>query len=193
MKEEEKKIFWKLDDKLYLVDKNNTYKKIFKSFIKYNNDIVQDFINKLIAWYFVKYSDSYIELVMNKKFDRVDYSLINIMSFDKLRYRIDDMIHITSDDDNLCYQYLIMMAGWGLIYDKNSNPKFGLFRVNEMFREFNSCYGWRLNTNVYESIIEVDYSLKNPAILKLLEKKDKNNENYIKKNKLPKIKKLFRG
>lgn len=199
MTEEEKKIFWKLDDKNYLVDKNKTYKKLFMSFIVYNsNEAVQDFINRIIAWYSVKYPDNHIEMVMSDEFEKIDYSLVDIMSFDKLCYKTLDAIKFVRDKDSLCYKYLVVMAGWGLIYDRNSNPDYGLFRVKEMFCDFNSYYGWNLNTNVYESIVDVDYSLNNPEIVKLLEKKKYSNEKIEKdekrekKNKLPRIKKLFR-
>ena len=69
MTEEERKIFWKLDDKLYLVDKNKTYKKLFSSIhICDIDNISQNFINKLIAWYILKYDVKYIDSIINNKF-----------------------------------------------------------------------------------------------------------------------------
>jgi len=190
MNNETKKIFWKLDDKLYLVDKNKTYKKLFKSFRKYNNDsITQEFIDKLIAWYYVKYNDKYIKNSLNGQVSLFNHSLESTMKFDKLIFRIDDMIKIVNNDDVLGYQYLVVMAGWGIIYDRNSNPYYGLYKVKKMFNDFNKYYGWNLNSNIYESIINIDYSVDNPYILKLLEIE---NNNIQEKNKLPKIKKLFR-
>ena len=84
------------------------------------------------------------------------------------------------------------MAGWGLIYDKKTNPNYGLVRVNKMFDEFNLYYGWNLNTNEYEEKINYDYSLNNPDIVCLLKNKKDANEKIKNNNKLPKIRKLFR-
>ena len=95
MTEEEKKIFWKLDDKIYLVDKNKTYKKFFKhTIINNSNKNIQEFINRLIAWYYVKYSDNYIEMVLNNKSISMNYSLVDIMSFDKLYVKTIDKLSV---------------------------------------------------------------------------------------------------
>ena len=195
MTEEEKRIFWELDDKLYLVEKNKTYKKLFKFYIRYNsNEVVQQFIDKLIAWYYVKYSDRYINLVMSENCENILFFLNKDMSFNKLKDRLGCTVKFSHDKEDLYYKYLVIMAGWGLIYNKNSNPENGLYRATKMIEEFNSYYGWNLNTSIYESIINMDYSLDNPEIVKLLEKRKSmsNKEVKKKKNKLPKIKRLFR-
>ena len=180
MKEEEIKNFWKLDDKIYLVSKNVTYNDLFRVYQRNNSDlVVQEFINKLISWYFVKFSDKYIALFFEENFDIYYCKQVKTMSFDKLLERIDDFIY---NIDTLYFQYLVTMAGWGLIYSKNTNPKFGFFRVKEMFFEFNSYYNWNLNSNIYKSILEYDYSKSNSDILKFID--SKNNNFPRKKSKL---------
>ena len=84
------------------------------------------------------------------------------------------------------------MAGWGLIYDRKTTPDYGLFRAKEMFKDFNLYYNWDLDADIYNSIMNYDYSLNNKDVIKLLEKKKYNNEKDKNKNKLHKIRKLFR-
>ena len=169
MKKEERENFWKLDDKLYIIEKNKNYKLLFKKYVKYNsNKEVQEYIDRLIAWYLVRYSDKDIDVILNKGIHNIKYSQIYNMSFLKLKERTSEVINFNKIDEILYHQFLVILAGWGLIYSKKTNPEYGLFRVDKMFDDFNKYYNWNLNTNIYKSILEYDYSFDNPDIIDLL-------------------------
>lgn len=190
MTENEIQIFRELDDKLYLVSKNNTYNKIFRGMAKNIEDRdVQNFINKLAGWYLVKYSNNHICSYLNNRFDEIDYLQEEIMSLNKLIYRLNLLISRDSKDADLFYKQLIIMAGWGMIYSKNTIPEYGYFRVNKMFSEFNNAFNLNLDVNIYKSTMELDYSLNNPDIVKLLEIKQ---EKQKKEKRISRVKKLFR-
>lgn len=190
MNEEELKIFRKLDDKLYLIEKNNTYKQIFSELDKnVNPNIVQEFIDKLSNWYLVKYPDKYVKLYLEKRFDEIDYTQEELMSFDKLLYVMQKVISFENDNSLLYYKQLIVMAGWGMIYFKKTMPEYGYFRVQKMFEDFNREFGLELNTNIYDVVMNADYSKNNPDTIKLLEQKKEQDD---KEKRFARIKKLFR-
>lgn len=186
MKIEERENFWKLDDKLYLLENNKNYKLLFKDYIKYNsNKSIQEYIDRLIAWYLVRYSDRNIEIILNDGIDNIKYSQIYNMSFEKLRDRTCEIIKLKDINEPLFHQYLVTLAGWGLLYSKKTNPEYGFFRAEKLFRDFNNYYGWNLKTDMYKSILEYDYSFENPQVIDLLNSKK---YNEVKKKR----KRLFR-
>lgn len=187
MKKQERENFWKLDDKLYIIEKNKNYKLLFKPYIKYNsNKEVQEYIDRLIAWYLVRYSDNNIDIILNKGINNIKYSQIYNMSFMKLRERIGEIIDFNKIGEELYHQFLVVLAGWGLIYSKKTTPEYGLFRVKKMFDDFNKYYNWDLDTDMYKSILEYDYSMENTEIINLLNSRK---YNQIKKKKLFKLNK----
>ena len=190
MNENELQNFRELDDKLYLVSKNNTYKQIFSKMAEnINSSDVQKFINKLAGWYLVKFSNNHIDSYLNNRYDEIDYLQVEIMSLNKLIYRLNPLIYRNNKDADLFYKQLIIMAGWGMIYSKNTVPEFGYFRAQKMFQEFNEQFNLNLDIHIYDAVMNYDYSLNNPEVVKLLEEK----KSLEKKEKhFSKIRKLFR-
>lgn len=201
MKKNELEIFYKLDEKKYLVQKNKTIRDLLKKLHNaYDETDIQSLINKLIAWYWVKYSDGYLNSILQKSEVEGDTTIIEMMTFEQLKQRfgakereifnIEELKDIYGDNIVIFWKYVLEMAGWGLIYDKKSNPRYGYYRTVKMFQEFNACFRWNLTTKVYDSVIEKDYSPDNEQIISLLEEKKKEKE---RKNKEKKKKKtLFR-
>ena len=190
MEEIELQRFRELDDKLYLVSKNNTYKDVFSKMAKnIENCYIQDFINKLAGWYLVKYPNNHIDAYFNNRYDEIDYLQQEIMSLNKLIYRLNILIPRDTKDADLFYKQLITMAGWGMIYSKKTIPEYGYFRAQKMFEEFNNEFGLDLDISVYNAIMNTDYSDNNSEILRLLEEK-RNKEK--KKKHVSLVKKLFR-
>lgn len=190
MNENELQNFRELDDKLYLVSKNNTYKQIFSKMAEnINSSDVQKFINKLAGWYLVKFSNNHIDSYLNNRYDEIDYLQVEIMSLNKLIYRLNPLIYRNNKDADLFYKQLIIMAGWGMIYSKNTVPEFGYFRAKKMFQEFNEQFNLDLDIHIYDAVMNYDYSLNNPEVVKLLEKKQSSEK---KEKHFSRVRKLFR-
>jgi len=190
MEERELKIFRELDDKLYLISENNTYKKIFSEMDEnIDADSIQGFIDKLAAWYFIKYSNKYIALTFCGKDDEICNRQVELMSFDKLICRLNKLVSKNIKNADLYYKQLIIMAGWKLIYFKETLPEYGYFRVERMFEDFNKNFNFDLNINIYDCIMNANYSSDNPEIINLLNQKK---ERTIRVKRGTRIKKLFR-
>lgn len=195
---QELEIFYKLDAKLYIVKCNKNLRKILTQLdYKYNLDDIQMFINKIISWYWVKFPDKFIKNVVNSK---KDTTVIKEMDIIELEKRLDtiEMTLINRKDTETAFfiKYLIMAAGFGLIYDKNTKPEYGYFRAQRMFTDFSQYYGLELDIRVYDEVIKRYYSLNNPEIVSLLiEKKKlekkKQEENKKKKKIRKRVKRLF--
>ena len=193
LEEKELQIFRELDDKLYLINNNKTYKYLFSVIDKnINSKSVQDFINKLRSWYFVKYSDDFAQLAIEKRYAEIDHSQEKSMTFEKLMDRLKKIIPREHKYADLYYKQLIIMAGWGLIYSKNTIPEYGYFRAKKMFEEFNNNFRLNLNIKIYDSVMTANYSYDNPEIRALLEQKRMKNEIAVKEKKFSKVRKLFR-
>lgn len=190
MNEIELQNFRELDDKLYLVSKNNTYKQIFSKMAEnIDSSDVQKFINKLAGWYLVKFSNNYIDSYLNNRYDEIDYLQVEIMSLNKLVYRLNPLIYRNNKDADLFYKQLIIMAGWGMIYSKNTVPEFGYFRAKKMFQEFNEQFNLDLDIHIYDAVMKFNYSLDNPEVVRLLEKKQSSEK---KEKHFSRVRKLFR-
>lgn len=190
MNEKELKIFRELDDKLYLISENNTYKQMFSEMDKnVNNDNIQWFINQLAGWYYVKYSDKYIALMLKGEEDAVCNCQIDLMNFDKLLCRLNKLISKENDNALLYYKHLIIMAGWKMIYLEETIPEYGYFRAQKLFEDFNQNFNLDLDINVYDSIMNANYSYDDPEIRDLLTIK---REKMARKKRRLKIKNLFR-
>ena len=70
-------------------------KKEFKSLNwTYHTKDVQDFINKLISWYMVKFEDRYLDTILDDQIQE-DRTILKIMNFDTFKE------HYTSFEDDL--------------------------------------------------------------------------------------------
>lgn len=176
---EELKVFYLLDEKNYLVEKNSVLSKILNVLeCEYSNEDIQKYIDKLISWYSIKYSDKFLESLFNKDVD-TDTTILDIMDIETLYKSYgafeEELFRPTLENNGkvILQKHLIVMAGWGLIYNKNSNPEFGYYRATKLLNDFNSVYSWNLSSNVYLPVLKRDYSPNREENRKLLEKKSK--------------------
>ena len=195
MKKEHLKVFYLLDNYNYLVKENPNLKKILKTLKNdYYDYDVQNFIDKLISWYNVKYSDVFLKSFLNEEIN-TDTTILNVMNFDVLRksFGVFENELFGTDTDSkekvILQKYLVVMAGWGMIYNKESNPKYGYYRASELFRDFNSFYSWNLTPSIYLPTLKKDYSPSNEENIQLIEKKKRHQRNSHEKKKK---KSLFR-
>ena len=194
MTREELEIFYLYDHHDYLVKNNHNLKKIIVTLKSYSNEDIQQLINKLISWYTVKYSDVFLDSLLNDKIN-TDKTILEIMNFDSLKRNFSTFEELffqksdANDDKIILQKNLIVMAGWGMIYHKNSNPEYGFYRACKLLDDFNSEYSWHLSSNIYAPVFERDYSPNLEANKKLLEKHKKKHDKLHKKKK--KRKRLF--
>lgn len=193
-------LFYRLDEKKYFVEKNQQLKDLMKKIkISCQEQDIQDFIDKLACWYYVKLPNQIFESkqsfendmlqdlngTMNlqtlfQNFNTIELDLVNFHQFKGLKREVRELF----------FQYLLKIAGYAMIYSKNSLPEYGVARTEFMFHEFNIYFDWDLKINMYYDIIDRDYSLNNPAniqLLKTLREKQKNSKkekNSKKKKKL---------
>ena len=190
MNEEELNVFYLLDSKQYLVKHNPILKKILDNLThKYHEKDIQHFINKLISWYTVKYSDNFLDSYLQESTD-VDLSILDIMSFDVLMKSFctfeDDLFDVDTCQNSkvVLLKHLVVMAGWGLIYSKNTSLEYGYYRARQLLQDFNSFYSWNLVPEaIYLPTLEKDYSPDNEENQELLEKMKKNSNKKIKKRR----------
>lgn len=200
MEKEKLAIFYKLDKKGYLVSKNRTIQNLLEKVEKsYTEEDIQGFIDKLIAWYSIKFSDQYIKMELENKGGNLDYAQLETMNFERLIHSFHTLeleLFLTEESEmTVVRKYLIEMAGLGLIYARNSKPNYGYYRADKLFHDFNDYFGWKLDVSVYDSIMEKNYSLDNDEIRNLLEKRKKEDykETSHKKTKVfSKIHSFFR-
>lgn len=188
MQKEELEIFYRLDQKKYLVQYNKTLRRFLKDLeICYPEEDIQAFINKLIAWYNVKYSDKYIDKERHEQLDKYDLVLISMMSLEQLQQKLDTLeLELFSSERKemiIFRKYLVEMAGCGLIYSRQSNPSYGYYRVQKMFSEWNQYFDWNLNEQIYDIILRRDYSPHDEDVIRLLERKKRKEAQTIKKEK----------
>ena len=188
MNMEELKIFYLLDNHYYLVKENPNLKKILHTLNgKYQEIDIQKFIDKLISWYYVKYSNVFLESLFNEE-QNTDTTILDIMSFDTLRKSFgvfeDELFEDSFNDDAkvILQKNLIVMAGWGLIYHKNSTPEYGYYRASKLLDDFNSFYSWNLTSSIYLPILKKDYSPQNEENIRLLERYKKKHSHDKSKN-----------
>ncbi len=198
-KKEELELFYRLDEKKYLVGNQPTLQEWFQQLDwTYQMEDIQDFIDKLASWYFVKYPDKYIEAVI-KNHDNKTYTPNIGMSLESLFQNFDtlELDLVTFDDKNkeikeLICQYLLQLVGYKMIYYQHTLPSYGLFRIQFMFSDFNSLFHWNLNTDIYRSIMERDYSLDNPDNLQLLKTlREQNRKNKKRQRKKKGLRRLL--
>lgn len=174
-------------------------KKEFKSLNwTYHTKDVQDFINKLISWYMVKFEDRYLDTILDDQIQE-DRTILKIMNFDTFKD------HYTSFEDDLFKRKnitekqirfqkdVVIAAGWGLIYDKKSSPEYGYYRAKKLLDDFNTAYHWNLKSTIYQPILMKKYTLEDDEIRQLLNKKEKEKKKTeIKKRKLSRIGSFFK-
>lgn len=172
---QELEVFYKLDAKVYIVKCNKTLKSILSQLdYKYNLDDIQIFIDKIISWYWVKFPDKFIKNVINSKKDTTVIKKMDIIELEKRFDTIEiSLINCKDTDTAFFIKYLIMMAGFGLIYDKNTKPEYGYFRAKRMLADFSQHYGLNLDIRIYDDVMKRDYSSNNPEIISLLLEKKK--------------------
>ncbi len=167
-----------MDDKKYIVNKNELLKHQFQQL--YNNyqlKDVQDFINKVIAWYTVKFEDRYLKEIMDDKIEE-DTSILKIMNFDSLlkNYSVFERDLFERKNKNravINFQKEIVIAiGWGLIYHQHSSPEYGYYRATQMIKDFNRQYDLGVTLSIYKPTITRKYTLNDEKIRQELEKKE---------------------
>lgn len=178
LKREELELFYRLDEKKYLVDKNielNDF--IVNYFQNYNLEDIQNFIDKLACWYYVKLPDKIFERKKDINYDllsEINHYMNLTTLFNNLNTFELSLINFKELDDKkleyselLCKQ-LFMMAGYEMLYYKNSSPEYSIARIKYMFMEFNNYFNWNLDINIYNDILLADYSMNNPHNMELL-------------------------
>lgn len=162
---------------------------------------VQQFINKLIAWYMVKFNDSYLDRVLDDKV-KEDKVILQIMDFDTLKNNYtafeDSLFQNKASDKRVNFQKnIVLAAGWGLIYHHDTSPEYGYYRATKLIEDFNRVYHWNLNSSLYQNALNKKYTLENDEIRKKLiklqdiEKKEQKKKD-TKKHKLARIRSFFR-
>lgn len=190
--QEELELFRGLDEKKYLVSHNPEIgiwleRLNLMSF----EENVQNFIDKIASWYFVKYSNRYFDSFgMNGTGSVMQVEPIRGMTVEALFQNFDTAERMLVNGRNfygngiyneIFCQYLLQLSGYEMIYAENSKPEYGMARVNLMFDDFNKLYGWNLNSKIYDSIFKRDYSMENDENVQLLKS--------LKEHKMPEKKK----
>lgn len=181
LNEEELAIFYQLDKKKYKVKGNKTLKSMLEKLGNpYRDEDIQDFINKLIAWYGIKFSDKFILKALSGHLENTDTDIMNIMDMDSLQLgfnTVETEIFSSQTKDMITFKkYLVLMAGCGLIYSKGNNPFYGYYRAEKLFQDCNTFFNWDLSVKVYDPIMEWDYSPSNQKNIQLLAKQKKKKE-----------------
>ena len=195
MKKNELEVFYLYDKLLYLVEENSILVKILDELdTRYSEKQVQDYINRLISWYMVKYSDTFLDSLFDVK-KHTDTTILDIMNFETLQknYSVfeEDLFQLSDNEEIkvILHKNLVIAAGWGLIYDKKSTPEYGFYRAKQLLNDFNSYFSWNLPADIYRDVLEGDYSLENEENRKLIEKHKHHKSK--KHNKKKKRKHLF--
>ena len=197
LKKEEMEIFYLYDQHVYLVENNAILRKILSILDNsYHESDVQNYINKLISWYMVKYSDLFLKSLFDED-TNTDTAIIDIMNFEQLQKSygsFEEELFERDICDNrkiILQKYLVVMAGWGLVYQKKSNPEFGYYRACQLLNDFNLKYNWNLPNNIYVPVFNRDYSPDNEKNKQLLDNHRKKLHSKNEK-KLKKMRFLFR-
>lgn len=194
LNKEELELFYRLDRKKYLVDENQELRTwLEKLKISHQAKDIEDFINKLASWYLVKIPDKLFQsdqelsydifkisnssMTFDNLFNNFTATELNLMNFESLKKPKKEVNELFS-------QYLLGLAGYKMIYAKNSSPEYGVARAQYMFHEFNEFFDWELNVFMYDDILKRDYSLDNPINIQLLKKlRENKTKNNLKKRK----------
>lgn len=179
LEKEELELFYRLDKKKYLVVENQELNNLLiKIPSLQSKEDIQDFIDKLACWYFVKLPDNVFQSVENINVDILQESnqamnlntlFNNFNTFEFYLVNFDNFEEKEKEVTELLCQYLLTLAGYKMIYYKNSSPEYGIIRTKFMFQEFNDYFNWDLNINIYNDIINRDYSLDNQLNVLLLQ------------------------
>lgn len=197
------KIFYALDDKKYVVSKNKGLLRDFNElYSNYRDKYMQDFINKLISWYMVKYEDRYLEDILDKSVCE-DKTILRVMNFKALENNYSsferDLFMNSNNDEKKIYfsKEVIIAAGWGLIYHEESNPWYGYYRASKLMEDFNKFYGLDLDSSIYDSVLNRRYSLDDEEIRNELREKEElrrqEKKTEPKRRKLARVRSFFRG
>lgn len=178
LKNEELELFHRLDEKQYLVDKNIELNNIIVCYFPtYDLNDIQNFVDKLACWYYVKLPDRILEKNKNDNYyflNKTNSSMNLETLFKNLNTFELSLIDFRELNDRdlkyaeLLCKHLLMMAGYQMLYCKSSSPKYGLARIKYMFIEFNNHFNLNLDINVYNDILSTDYSMNNPLNKELL-------------------------
>lgn len=193
------KLFYELDEKRYFVSKNIISKEILEILkSQYSEEDIQNFVDKLISWYSIKFPNRYLDALFKNDKD-IDSSMLEIMTLQSLQNNYTtfehELFHTQADGIIILQQYLVISAGWGLLYHENTSPEYGFYRASQLIQDFNYHLGWSLNSNIYKFVLERNYSLNDPEIVYLLSKmkKEKNGlKAHTKTNKRFSIKRLIK-
>lgn len=161
---------------------------------------VQEFINKLIAWYMVKFSDPYLKKILDKNIIE-DKKILNVMNFETLQRNYtsfeDYLFSEHNNSQKLKFQKsVVLAAGWGLIYDKKSSPEYGYYRAKKLIEDFNKVYQLGLNTSSYQLVINRKYTPENEeirdALLALKKDEERDKKEKTKRHQLARVRSFFR-
>ncbi len=204
MTREELEVFYQLDEKKYLVNRNENLILLLKAInIEKEKDSIQRFIYKLQAWYELKFSNAFLDFIDGNTEKIKDSDIIKRMCFESLLQRFDTFeLHLCQADGAIMLQLreeLIYLAGLALIYSKNSTPEYGVYRAKAMFHDFEAYFQCALNDACYEPVIKRKYDPNDPEIIQLVmlqkqrDKKEKKNEDKSKdKSVFQRVRSLFR-
>lgn len=186
MKNEELELFYRLDEKKYVVESNFELQEWLDQLGLLNHQTdIQNFINKLAGWYFVKYPDHFFCTSMQDKSCELSNQMAIFDLFQRFSLFEKKLFEFGSQNQIEFCQYLFQLAGFEMIYSKKSYPQIGFARAKLMFHEFNACFQWQLDTSIYEEIMNRDYSSNSPDIINLLkEQKERQKEHKKKKLRL---------
>lgn len=168
MSKEALELFRRLDEKKYLVSENIELKEWLVKLGYDSFEIeIQNLIDKIASWYFVKYSNKYLDGIF-RGHSKENKNLIPDLSLDLMFQKFNLLETDVFERDKLFTQHLLTLSGYEMIYSKNTNPAFGIARVHFMFYDFNQRFNWNLDTKIYDDIIKKDYSMNNVDNIKLL-------------------------
>ena len=194
----ELELFYYLDEKKYLRSNNFYIENLLEKLelTSYKSEL-QNFMNKIVSWYFVKYPDKNIDAILyhhdtkiKPSTDGMNLKVLfqNFDTFENWLLQFDDDKGILKKE--LC-QNLFNLIGYKMIYTKSSRPYFGIIRIKFLFWEFNRLFDLKLDAKIYDDIINRDYSLDNPSNVQLLKKLREKNKIKKTKTKKKKLRHFF--
>lgn len=164
-------LFYRLDEKKYLVSTNLEIKRwLDRLQWSYSEEELQNFIDKIAAWYFVKFPDKYL---CNRNVSTPTIGMNFNSLYQSLNTFETELMNFEGDEKDekikpMFFQYLLQLAGYKMIYSRDSIPEYGYIRVTNMFLEFNYFFNLDLDTKIYNSIMRRNYSLSRPENRELL-------------------------
>lgn len=167
-------LFYRLDEQKYLIHANLEVRNwLEKLKWDYPDQEIQDFVDKVAAWYFVKFPNKYIKSILVYRKKVTGTSTLG-MSLENLFHNLNtielDLLNFYNDDESIkeeFLQYLVQLIGYKMIYSRDTIPEFGLIRARFMLFDFNRYFGWNLDISLYDQVMKRNYSLDIPSNMTL--------------------------